>query len=206
MTISKYFSSPSPTPPHPRIKFWQKLLEQAPGTKMSLVFDRLRNGLLRGQPRLFVTFAPPTGLPRLDECDWEQELDDWLIERGVRGDSQDNDQERLGLHLARAFRPIIDRYGPSYFDAVLVDFLAKGDFSQSEVVAEMLGQIHRRPPVSGPVTECTAFIEAEISKLAGKIGKLYEDEEAAVEVLAGAVASYLDERFSISNQKMLGWG
>ncbi len=48
------------------------------------------------------------------------------------------------------------------------------------------------------------MIDHELATIAQRILKLYSDEGVAADILAGAIAQYLDDRFSLTNSRMLG--
>ncbi len=227
MNASKYFSNTSPL--HPRIAYWKSLVEASPKARVTMSILRGRDGLLRRNPRLFLCIhsTPPT----LDEVSWELELDDWLIKQKIRAEvaseepgqqeeaSLHNEQERFGLHLLYDLRPVVLRYGDAFFNAVLLA-LVQQDFGAHPLVADVLSHVHMRARAEEG-GECSGEIMARFSRLARSIESLYEGyrdvaedvihevHEApnlAEEILAGAIASYLDERFNVSERKMLGWG
>lgn len=171
---------------------------------------RPRDLLARGVPRIFVNFysdSDQEAPEKIDEVAWELELDDWLIEHKFRSTSIENEQERWALHITQAFRPIINRYGDGYFNAVLINLIKNGPFAEHLKVKEMLKSIHENRPHVGSQADCNDMIDQQIHRLAERIRKLYDEDLDIVEdVLGGALADYLDERYSVSDRRALGWG
>lgn len=200
---NKYFTTPAEPPSHPRIKSWMRRKKNA--TRVDMELYRSRDGLVRGIPRIFVNFYSDSEEYQ-DEVPWEIELDDWLIENGVHAVSTDNEKERWALHITNAFRPTINRYGEGYFNAVLVGLIKAGPFAEHPKVKEMLHDIHENRPSEDSLRDCEEMIEERLYNLAERVKRLYSDQlDVAEDVLAGALANYLDERYSISDRRLLGW-
>lgn len=201
---NKYFSTQEAVPTHPRIKVWMNRMQHANRTEVELY--RSREGLVRGTPRLFVTFYGNGEEPiNVDEVNWELELDQWLIQKGIRAVSIENEKERWSLHITNAFRSIVNRYGEGYFSSVLVTLLKAGPFSTNPEVSDMLKYIHENNPSPDSRKDCEDMIEAQFFKLAEEVKKLYSEPQQAEDVLSGALSRYLDERYNISDRRHLGW-
>lgn len=200
---NKYFSTQE-APTHPRIKFWTSRMQHASRTEVELY--RSREGLIRGTPRLFVTFyGKGEEAPNVDEVTWELELDQWLISKGVRAVSVENEKERWSLHVTYAFRSIVNRYGEGYFSSVLIALLKKGPFAAHPEVSSMLAYVRENSPSPDSQKDCEDMIEAQFFKLAEEVKRLYPDTQQAEDVLGGAIGHCLDERYSISDRRQLGW-
>jgi len=128
---------------------------------------------------------------------------------GISAISPDNETERFGLMLKGLLeRPGI-RFGNAIFNTVLLGMLRDGGFGARKEVREKLERITHRPhPHKNglPSEPCAEMIRGRLQKcgtdLTQKLGYNREDAET---VLAGAIAYYLDERFSITNRKLLGF-
>jgi hypothetical protein len=156
--------------------------------------------------RIFVFFYREDGeIARQDEAPWELDLESWLIEEErARAVSIDNEKLRFSLLLKPALRPILIRYGDGYFNAVLVAALRAGPFGRNPEVADMLRSIHEDQPARGSREDCEQLIDHELAAAARRILSLYDDRAVAEDILAGAIARYLDDRFSVSNSRALG--
>jgi hypothetical protein len=208
MTASnKYFDASTDPPVHPRIKAW-KAYRNLPGVqRVEVEVRRDRDGLILLPARLFVSFLGKNAeLIRLDEAPWEVELEDWLVDHEkARAVNVENEKLRFSLLLKPAMRPILTRYGDGYFNAVLTVVLHEGPFSKHPEVVDVLHHIHEDQPAGGSKEDCQALIEHVFTLFAKRLLALYDgSREIAVDILGGAIARYLDDRFSVTNSKILG--
>lgn len=204
---NKYFAEPSPQPEHPRLRAWKAYRRMPPVHHVDVEVKKGRDGLTLLPPRLFVTFYDEKNeIVKQDEAPWEAELDDWLIdEEKARAVTPANEKDRFSLVLKPALRPTIVRYGDGYFNSVLIETLKNGPYRDHIEVADMLRSIHEYPPAGGSKDDCRDEIEHVFSKTAQRLLALYmTDRTAAVDILGGAISRYLDERFSVTNSRMLG--
>ena len=204
---NKYFDPPVPTVDHPRIRAWRSYRRESKVDHVAVEIKRDHEGLTYHPARIFVEFRDVAdAIVRIDEAPWEAELEAWLIEtEQAKAVSIDNEKLRFSLLLKPAFRPILIRYGDGYFNSVLIEVLQAGPLATQAEVADVLRSIHRNKPAPGPAKEeCRDRIERELVLLASRISVLYQDREVAEDIHAGAIAKYLDERYSVSNSRMLG--
>lgn len=74
------------------------------------------------------------------------------------------------------------------------------------MVREKLDAIHSYPPSTSQAREdCTAQIKSVLATNARRLEALGYDREAAIGILANAIAHYLDERFNIHTSALLGF-
>jgi hypothetical protein len=189
---------------HPRLRHWQKL--QQGGARLHVEVRRERRGLDVGHPILHVTIA--TGhQERLENETWSDELHHGLVKLGVRAISDDNESLRFGIAFAGAFEPAEDRVGDGFFNSVLLDVLKQGPLA--ERLEEQTMQIHVLPPSRDgrSYPDCKDLI---VGAIQGRARELTRDlgylEPRANKILSGALAMYLDDRFSITERRHLGWG
>jgi hypothetical protein len=204
---NKYFDTSSQPPIHPRIKAWKAYRKQPGVERVGVEVKRDRDGLNLLPARLFVSFFGKNDeLVRLDEAPWEPELDNWLIDEDkARAVSVENEKLRFSLLLKPEMRPIVARYGDGYFNAVLMAVLQDGPFSTHPEVAGVIPYIHEGQPAGGSKQDCQELIEHVFSVFAGRLLALYGgDRDTAEDILGGAIARYLDDRFSVTNSKILG--
>lgn len=207
---NKYFDNLGPRPEHPRIRAW-KSYRRAPAVHhVGVEVRRERDGLSLLPARLFVSFYREDGeIERQDEAPWEPELEEWLIDtEKARAEGRDNEKLRFSLLLKPALKPILARYGDGFFNSVLVTGLRNGPFKGHPEVADMLASIHENRPEAGSASawDCQNLIDHELSKAARRVLELYDQDRAAAEdILGGAIARYLDERFSVTNSRLLGF-
>lgn len=138
--------------------------------------------------------------------DWDDDLNDGLIRLGIRAETAENEQERFALALRDSLKRPENRYGDGYFNSVLVDFIQQSDLHAHPAIAAVLEHLpHLSPHVGQSYYDCREMIEHAIRtrglELTKHLGYPVPD---AVDILAGALARYLDERFSVTNRRLLG--
>ncbi len=189
---------------HPRLRHWREIAKQV-GAKPSVEIHRDFDGLSYGPSRLYVSFA---GSPPIQEAEpWNSELDLELINDGWRARTATDEAVRLSLHLARQFSQAEVKHGDGYFNSVLMQFVADSDLSRDPEIARLLTLIHANRPKTDERSfhECSETISAVLKRIAALlVGPLQYSQEEAEVILSGAVAKYLDERFSISAGINLG--
>jgi len=189
---------------HPRLRHWQKLKQG--GARLLVEVRRERRGLDVSHPVLYVTIA--TGdQERLEDELWSDELQHGLVKLGVRAISDENESLRFGISFADAFEPAEDRVGDGFFNSVLIDVLKQGPLA--ERLAEQIRQIHVLPPSrdSRSYPDCRDLILGAIRGRARELARdLGYPEPRANKILGDALAIYLDDRFSITERRQLGWG
>ncbi|HWO21805.1 MAG TPA: hypothetical protein VNO30_23710 [Kofleriaceae bacterium] len=205
---NKYFDAPAPAPEHPRIRAWGSYRKNPEVDHAELEIRRNREGLTFLPTRMFVTFYRADGdiFRGPDEAEWELELDDWLVKEHVRAKDKDNEKLRFSLRLKAAMRPIAARFGDGYFNSVLVYLLRKGPFANHSALAETLGSIHEYEAAGGSRLDCEELIDHELGVAAQELMGLYADRTVAEDILAQAIAQYLDDRFHVTDRRLLGLG
>jgi len=139
---------------------------------------------------------------------WDTELNDALVDRKIRAINESNEIQRFGLALGAAFQRPENRYGDGFFSAVLTLVVDQSPFAKMGPVQELRPYISTNKPYqSGHSAEdCSVMIQAILQdrwlELRRTLGYDKVDAEC---ILAGALAYYLDERFSITDGRKLGW-
>jgi hypothetical protein len=138
--------------------------------------------------------------------DWDDDLNAGLVRLGVKAVSVEAEKDRFALGLRAALRKPEKRYGDGYFGSVLVEFIQESDFHDHPEVAEVLKHVpHVRPNHGQAYPDCRDMIEEAIRGRGLELTKsLKYPVEEATQVLAGALARYLDDRFSVSSRRVLG--
>jgi hypothetical protein len=187
---------------------------------LSFVATRLK----AGDDAVFELYRPPEGLGYRKakiyvhlirggqevDCkadDWDDDLNDGLVHLGVRADSPEGEKGRFALGLRASLRKPEKRFGDGYFNSVLIEFALESDFSARPEVEEVLKHIPHASPYKGRgYADCRAMIGHAIRGRALELANelKYSLPEAA-DVLSGALARYLDERFSVSSRRLLGF-
>jgi hypothetical protein len=138
---------------------------------------------------------------------WDAELNDALVERKIRAIDESNEIQRFGLGLGAALQHPENRYGDGFFSAVLMLVVDQSPFAEMNPVRTLRPYIStNRPYESHAVEECSMMIDAALQDRWLELRrKLDYDKTDAERILAGALAYYLDERFSITDGRKLGW-
>jgi hypothetical protein len=137
--------------------------------------------------------------------DWDDDLNTGLIKGKVRSKSEDGEKDRFSLGLRAALRRPERRFGDGYFNSVLMEFVENTPFKYREEVRPLLPFIKTIKPKHGEsYKECMMMINAAVK---GRLAELKDDLEyelpMAVLILAGAMGRYLEERFSVTNRRLL---
>jgi hypothetical protein len=209
MPLTNYLHPTSSEISHPILRKWESRYKASGVIKIQCKFWRERDGLTFRPAELYVRFVGDDGQDRAEPDDrlWDRRLDAWLVERGARAESIENEVERFGYALQERFSEAIDQVGDGYFNAVLAEFLRHEELGKLPAVAEQLKELAKNAPYESKSRgDCRAMIEASIQSAGRDLTERlkYVDDEATV-ILDGALAYYLDERFGLTNQRMLGF-
>lgn len=200
------FGPENAEPPPPEARRWEFFLAQ--GVRPVCTFVRRREGLSWTPARLVISYPdaePP--VPPDPAIAWDSRLDRWLLDHKIQAVDAENEAERFGFGLRDQFEPIEIRYGSGYFNAVLVSYLRSSGFADQLTVREKLAAIHSYAPSEGQANEyCTAQIKAVLGTNARALESLGYARDTAIEILANAIAHYLDDRFNIHTRALLGIG
>jgi hypothetical protein len=193
-----------PTPPE--AQRWEYFLAQ--GVRPVCTFVRRREGLGWTPARLVVSYPDATPpVPPDPAIAWDARLDRWLVDHQIRAVDVGNEAERFGFALEAQLEPIEIRYGSGYFNAVLVSYLQDSGFADQPAVREKLEEIHSYAPSEGQARDdCAAQIKAVLAANARRLEALGYGRSTSIEILANAIAHYLDERFNIHTRALLGFG
>lgn len=138
---------------------------------------------------------------------WDDELNAELINLGIRAIDLKNEGERFALGLRTPLQKVALRRGDGYLNAVLIAMLDESDFAKSAEIAEVRKYVHATTP-----EQTKAFFDAR-EQIASAIGgrvvelrdKLGYGEDDVRAIMSKAIARYLDDRFSVSSRRALGW-
>ena len=139
--------------------------------------------------------------------DWDDALNSALVKRKIRATEPDNEAVRFSLGLRAAFQAPETRFGDGFYNAALVHYLTDSPFADQPEVKPVLIHVYRNGMDTSTRTyaECRDLIDAAIR---GRARELVEDLgyeiPEAERILAAAVAQYLDERFSVTNRRLMG--
>lgn len=204
MPIDDFVREGEATASHPLLRFLQSKIKnghravfhlEVPARLVGYAKAKIHVHLLRGEEEVDLKYD-----------DWDDDLNDDLIRMGIKADTIENEKERFALALRASFRRPENRYGDGYFNSVLVDFIQQSDFRSQAVIAAVLEHVpHISPHVGQSYYDCKEMIEHGIRTRGQELtGSLGYPVQQAVDILAGALAKYLDERFSVANRRLLG--
>ncbi|MBI2373854.1 MAG: hypothetical protein HYV07_07645 [Deltaproteobacteria bacterium] len=203
--LDQYFSDDKqPWVEHPRFFHWMSKRDQ--GATFVVQIHRKRDGFQFGRTKIYARFAWPDGRSEMETEPWDDDLNEGLVEAGVKAKDLPNEALRFGFMLSSALRKAEIRFGDGFFNAVLLTSLKRSPFFDHEAVRTVLDEIHdSKPHVEGiSYADCAEMIDLALRGRAKQLKKLgYETAEAG-EILAQALAQYLDERFHVSSRKLLG--
>lgn len=195
----------------PRLKVWREWKASKPeGTRLSVELFRERAGLVLLPPKVIIRLSNNDGtlVDFKDDVPWESSLERWLLdEEKALSTTHESEVIRTDMLLREAFRPIRQEVGSDYFDAVLVKELSEGSLSRYDSVRAVLSQVAKSNPSEQSLSTTRAAIINAFRSVSVRLLLLYPDKSDYVEeLLADGVASFMDERFSITNRRMLGLG
>lgn len=132
---------------------------------------------------------------------WDDDLDSFLVTKGIRSISLENECHRFTLRLRHLFGKYENKYGDGIFNSVIVE-VARNRFKNHIILKDL----PQRSTIASTYADCQKKIE---KCLANRIEELitylrYSYTEAE-DILLGALVEYLDRRFCISVRKQIGW-
>src|ERR1700677_2720506 len=200
--LDKFFKADTSTMTHPKIRVWKPLIESNPST-IYCEIHRKREGLGFLPSEIYLFYKQkPEDLLQDSKDDWDDDLNQFLIDNGIKAIDEKNEALRFDLMLARFLQGIEIRYGEGYFNAVLLQVI-ESNFGSDERIAEMLKKVGPGNPHKGSsYLHVVETVEGAIKKCADLlVDKLHYLVEPAGRILTDAVGGYMDERFSITNLK-----
>lgn len=188
---------------HPKLRMWISRLGKGAAF---ITVRRPWNGFTRLRPELFIEFVSPSGELFVDSAPWEPGLNNALVVERVHARTLDDEAQRFSLHLQAQFEPLALRYGDDYFNAVLVQYMHEMKMDTEEII-RMMPEVTTYPPHQGPrLGECREDIKAVLGKAARDLTQYLDYSKIeAVDLIIAALADYLDERFSVTSRRILGW-
>jgi hypothetical protein len=194
---------------HPLIRLLAVRLADAQSGGAQVQILRPRAALGFEPARMTLEFLDKRGEPTDYKTEeWDPGLNGALIRRGIRAIDEPNEITRFSLALAAAFEEAESRYGDGFFNAVLMLVIDKSPFAGKSVIRELRPHISTNNPYQGghSLEDCAAMIQAALQDRWYELRKnLTYEPDAADRIMAGAVASYLDERFTVTDRRKLGW-
>ena len=211
--LDQYFKQPNVISIDPQIRYLHEQIQQGKAVHAQCVFVRKREGLTFGPAKLFLTLLDSDGnaIEQPFELAWDPEVNEELLNPPepvppVRAESPENESERFGLMLYHKFERVVERVDDAFFNAVLVEYLGESPFASNETVAFLLQRTDKPSRSSKYRDYCRDKIEEILVEMAHILTeKLHYDQKTAEQILTDALAYYLDERFSITYRRLLGF-
>jgi hypothetical protein len=194
---------------HPLIRLLTSRQSKSDFGAARVVILRPRAALGFEPARLTLEFLDKQGNPidyKTEE--WDPGLNGALVRRKIRAFDEVNEITRFGLALAAAFEEAESRYGDGFFNAVLVLVVDKSPFADKAVIKELRPHISTNRPYQGghSADDCAVMIQSALQDRWFELRRsLGYEKDAADRIMAGALASYLDERFTVTDRRKLGW-
>ncbi|MGH7139922.1 MAG: hypothetical protein ACREHD_29640, partial [Pirellulales bacterium] len=193
---------------HPLLRFVDEAKEQD-NVRVAIEVVRPRDVLGFKSPKLCLHFFDDAehDVQPCQRVDWDDALNTALVKRRIRAVSIDNEKLRFALGLRAALQAPETQFGDGYYNGVLVHHLRHSGFATHPPVQEMLGYVHKNSidPSFKTYAACREQIDAAIARRAHElVDSLDYSLPDAETILAAAIGQYLDERFSVTNRKMMG--
>jgi hypothetical protein len=210
--LDDFFRAQTEPLSHPRLRNWKARLER-PGTTATVEVFRPESLLGVSSAVMNVEFTELGSPPHLETVAWDEDLNDGLIRLGVRASSTEQEAERFALGLRAAMRKAQRRFGDGYFNSVLVDLLRDSDIAADPRIAELFEQAaavaipqSRESRGDKGYRLCREMMEDAIRGRARELtDHLHYPLDEARGILVAALAHYLDDRFSVTARRRIGW-
>ena len=156
--------------------------------------------------KMFVQVVSQPGIPPA-EYDWSAELNSGLIQMEIRAEDDKTEAFRFALTLRDSMEDIEKRHGNGFFNSVLVDLLRESGLDEDKDIREMLDEAVVNPTNrSGGYEICRDSIALAIRGRAKELtGPLGYNEAEAKAILNKAIAMYIDDRFSVTSRRQMGF-
>ena len=203
MPLDDFFRFEEVPSDHPLLKHVENRLKDGEVAHFQLY--RPREALGFRQARIFIHFSRDGQAVDYQKEDWDDDLNASLVGLGVRSRTPEEEKERFALGLRAALRKPENRFGDGFFNTALVNFIHRSVFHEHAEVSAVLAQLSGEPRrTHGDPGDCEEMILAALQRRAEELTKkLRYDVPEAADILAGAIARYLDERFSVTNRRLL---
>lgn len=202
--LNSFFGNSGSSFSHPLLTFLENT--EAERKEIQVVRPKDTLGFKAAKVYLHLTIAGKSQPPA--EYAWDDELNAQLVIAGIRCNSTENEKIRFALGLRFGFKRAESRFGDGFFNAVLAMVVRETGFADHSEVKAILKHVSSNQPYmhGNGYSDCREMIESAISDQANSlVNDLNYKQELAEDILAGAMAKYLDERFSVSDRALLGW-
>ena len=191
----------------PRLREWKSLIE-ADGMTAVLEMNHWPGAAFgRQDPDMELHFHRADRSGPSVSLLWDDSLNSGLIRLHVRAADLSQESMRFSMSFITAFRAAECVAGDGFFNSVLFDYINASDLGENEVITALLRVISVVPVDRGAAkyARCRDMIDSAIR---GRAMELKDDLgysiDEAWEILVGALARYLDRRFSVSFRRERG--
>lgn len=204
-TIDELFASPKKYD-HPKLRSWLSYKHSPDTVRCHVEFRREREGLSFRPARLYLEAARRDGTTFSDREPWDEELNQELVAHGFAARDESNEVERFGYMLEARLQRLVVRFNDGFFNAVLVQYLKHNGYAADPAILAKLERVREYAPHQGEAaSDCAERIENVLGTSAAELSLLGYDTAAGKRILHLAIAYYLDDRFTITNRRQLGW-
>ncbi|SKA90262.1 hypothetical protein SAMN02745166_01684 [Prosthecobacter debontii] len=181
---------------HPKLRELEALLDASAESECEI--ERRREGFTFRPSMIYVFTKPGNGSTQVDAFEWHETLNSFLLGRGVRATSQENEGLRFSIILRTDLQRVEVRYGEGYFNALVLEFVEK-TFSHIHDIRSILQKVGPGRPYHGRVySDAANAVHSVFAKVAQMLStQLKYDPTSGKRILVQAAKYYLDERFSI---------
>lgn len=207
--LDDFFGGTADTLEHPRVRNWHARLKTGQTAVVEVFRPESDFGFT--QSELHVQFTDGDKLLPLESMPWDDELNAGLIRLTVKAANPEEEAKRFSLGLRAALRKPATEFGDGYFNSVFVEYLQKSELGNRPPIADLLPHAFSARPANEGKSQrgydlCRDMITSAISGRAHELtAKLRYERPEAESILVDAIARYIDDRFSISRRKRMGW-
>jgi len=202
-TIVKYLNGESIEMPHPFVDECDRL-DQNGYSIVNVRFYRERKGLSFLPAMLYVEFKKDTEGKTIHH-DWHIDIEKWLLNKNVKAVSNENEAERMGYYLIQLFNDAPFELGEGYMNAVLMENL-RDDFGDVPALIQTLKEIpfYRANKSSKFYSSAVEYIEKCYKTIIKPLIHMGYTKETTESIFYSSLIYFLDERFSLTNSRLLG--
>lgn len=205
-TLDDMLRSPDDVPQDPVVKWLMARINA--GDEISVTFQQDSSSLGSSISGLIV-LRKENSVEHVPQIyPWDDDLNAAMIELGIKAIDIQKEGERFARVLRSKLHKVERRYGDGYMNAVLIDLIDESDLGKDGEIGKIRRSIHCNTPErrGQSYKECREAIAIEIGGSAKEIrNKLKYNPDELKLVMDRAIAQYLDERFSITSLRRLGW-
>jgi len=188
---------------HPLVRLVRRRREADDVPQLVIERDRIALGFEPARIRLIFPVQD-----RIYEEQWSADLNQALIVEEIKAVDAENESVRLTLALESAFESVRVRFGEGFFSSVLVRVVRESPFASLPRFVEILPNcpVNTIDDDDRSYDDCRAMILEILRERLGELTDVLNYGQAAAEsILADALAEYLDERFTVTDRRRMGW-